>query len=467
MKQSKVIILFLLLFAGMASAQTDTLTIERCRELALKHNKELKSADLLLDRTRHIKKSTRAMFFPDISLNGFAAYSNGSGAFGLDLTPMLGMAGAVIDGLHGSGTSAYLAQKYGDLLPKQLDIEYETGWLYGGNIMLKQPIFMGGKIVAGYRMSKLAVMMGRQNRVKTEAEVIEKADHAYATLVKANELKQVAMKYRELLLELDRNVESAVKHGMRLQNDRMKVQVKLNEAELQILRAENGIRLATMNLCHIIGCPLTDTPIVCNRYPVVDDAHMLLSDDVSMRPEYALLDYQVQMASQQEKVVRSEMLPQVALLATYGYANGIKIMDQHLLDSWNFAGGVTLSVPLFHFGERYHKLKAAKLQREQAQIERNDKIEMMRLELAQSANNLDEAHMECELAEKSLAQAELNMQLSNKQYLAGTETLSEHLEAQLLWQQAYQTRIDANFRHYLSSVGYLKAAGRLVSGVVE
>lgn len=464
MKQSRIIILGLLMLASMASAQTDTLTIGQCRELALKHNKELKSADLLTMQAQHTRKSTRAMFFPDISLNGFAAYSNGSGALGLDLTPMLGMAGAVLDGLHGAGTSAYIAQKYGDLIPKEFDIDVETGWMYGGHIMLKQPIFMGGKIVAGYRMSRLAVLMGEKNRVKTEAEVIEKADHAYATLVKANELKVVAEKYKELLVELDRNVESAVRHGMRLENDRMKVQVKLNDADLQIRRAENGIRLATMNLCHVIGSPLTERPKVSNQYPAVDDACLLMGDDVTTRPEYSLLDYQVQMAEQREKVVRSEMLPQLALLATYGYANGIKVMDKTLLDSWSFTGGVTLSVPLFHFGERYHKLKTAKLKKEQAMVERDDKVEMMRLELAQCANNLDEARLECELAEKALGQAEINMQLSHKQYLAGTETLSDYLEAQLLWQQAYQTRIDANFRHYLSSVGYLKAAGRLVTG---
>lgn len=464
MKYSRLMILGLSLFAGMAFAQTDTLTIEQCRELALKHNKELKSADLLTLQARHTRKSTRALFFPDISLNGFAAYSNGSGAVGLDLTPMLGMAGAVIDGLHGAGTSAYLTQKYGSLIPKELDVDLEMGWMFGGHLMLKQPIFMGGKIIAGYRMSRLGVLMGEKNRIKTEAEVIEKADNAYATLVKAKELKTVAEKYKSLLLELDRNVESAVRHGMSLENDRMKVQVKLNDAELQIRRAENGIRLATMNLCHVIGSPLTESPTVSSRYPAVDDAGMLLGDDITLRPEYAMLDYQLQMAEQKEKMVRGEMLPQLALLATYGYANGIKVMDQTLLDSWNFAGGVTLSVPLFHFGERYHKLKVAKLKKEQARIEMEDKVEMMRLELAQCANNLDEARLECELAEKSLQQAERNMQLSYKQYLAGTETLSDYLEAQLLWQQAYQTRIDANFQHYLSSVGYLKAAGRLVSG---
>lgn len=458
----RVIILGLLVTFLPVCAQTDTLTIERCRTLALQNNKELKSAELLVDKAMHTSKSTRALFFPDLSLNGFAGYSSGSGALGIDLTPMLGMAGQMIDALHGAGTSAYIAQQYGGAIPKEMDVDYEIGWVYGANLMLKQPIFMGGKIAAGYRMSRLAVSMGLQNRIRTEAEIIERTDEAYAMLVKANELKHVAQKYKELLVELDRNVESAVRHGMSLETERCKVQVKLSEAELQLKRAENAIRLATMNLCHIIGSPLTEKPVVSSAYPVVDDAHFLHDGDVTLRPEYALLDYQVQIASEKEKIVRSEMLPQLALLATYGYTKGVQVMDKPLMDSWSFTGGVTLSVPLYHFGERTHKLKAARLEKEQAKLEREEKAEMMQLELTKASNNLDEASLECELAEKSICQAEKNMEVSHKQYLAGTETLSNYLEAQLIWQQAHQTRIEANFQHYLSGVRYLKAAGKLV-----
>lgn len=86
----------------------------------------------------------------------------------------------------------------------------------------------------------------------------------------------------------------------------------------------------------------------------------------------------------------------------------------------------------------------------------------MMLELMQAANNYDEARMEVQLTAKSLEQAEANVKLSKQQYEAGFETLSDYLEAQAQWQQTYETKVDANFRLYLSGVAYLKAAGRLV-----
>ena len=56
----------------------------------------------------------------------------------------------------------------------------------------------------------------------------------------------------------------------------------------------------------------------------------------------------------------------------------------------------------------------------------------MLLELTQTANNLDEAKLESELADRSLRQAEENRRVSKSQYEVGLETLSDHLEAQAL-----------------------------------
>ena len=88
--------------------------------------------------------------------------------------------------------------------------------------------------------------------------------------------------------------------------------------------------------------------------------------------------------------------------------------------------------------------------------------EQMLLELVQSVNNLDEARLESTIAERSLQQAEENMRVSRSQYDVGLETLSDHLEAQALWQQAYETKVDACFRLYLNYITYLKATGTLL-----
>ena len=87
--------------------------------------------------------------------------------------------------------------------------------------------------------------------------------------------------------------------------------------------------------------------------------------------------------------------------------------------------------------------------------------ELLQLEATQAANSLDEAQLEIRLAESSLAAADENLRLSRRQYEAGVETLSDHLEAQAMWQQAHRTEVEARIDGYLRWLEYRKAAGLL------
>ena len=181
--------------------------------------------------------------------------------------------------------------------------------------------------------------------------------------------------------------------------------------------------------------------------------------DITARPEYGILNKQVAIAEQEVKLNRSELLPHIGVRGSYDYLHGLEVNDETLMKKGAFSVFLNVSVPLFHFGERTNKVKSAKVKLEQARFEQESANEKMLLELMQAANNLDESRLETELSERSLAQAEENMKVSGKQYEVGLET--DYLEAQALWQQAYQTKVDAHFQQYVNYVAYLKAAGQL------
>ena len=206
------------------------------------------------------------------------------------------------------------------------------------------------------------------------------------------------------MTELHKNVESAYKHGLKPQNDVLKVQVKLNESELGIRKAENALRLATMNLCHLIGKPLTTKIRVSGDFPEIEKDLEVQVLDITRRPEYSILDKQVAIARQQVKLNRSELLPQVGIKGSYDYVHGLELNNKNFLDKASFSVLLNVSIPLFHFGERSNKVRAAKAKLEQTRLQQQNLNEQMLLELTQAANNLDEAKLESELADRSLQQ---------------------------------------------------------------
>lgn len=447
----------LALYAVCGLAQTaaqETLSLQQCREMALTYNKEIAAAAKQTESTRYTVKSYKGFFFPNLTANATGLYSTADGGYSsgsgklpvFDVTP---------NGIpQQMAAFAYFPG---------IDLNYKVGPMFLGGVNLEQPLYMGGKIRAAYRMAELGHEMAQMNETLTASNVILQTDNAYAQVVKAKEMKKVAEKYNALLAELLRNVESARKHGLKSQNDVLKVQVKLNESELSMRKADNALRLATMNLCHLIGKPLDDSISVAEGFPETEQHMDIQTSDIAARPEYSILEKQESMARQQIKLSRSELLPKVGIQGGFNYLHGFELNDETLFDKGNFTILLNVSIPIYHFGERAHKVKAAKARLEQTRLERKNLNEQMWLELAQAANNLDEAEMECELAGRSLEQAEENMRVSRSQFDVGLETLSDHLEAQALWQQAYETAVDARYRLYLNHVKYRKAAGKLYS----
>ena len=355
----------------------------------------------------------------------------------------------------------YILNQYADFPSSKM--EYKVGNIFLGGVSLTQPLYMGGKITAAYRMASRGAEMAEENIRLTESQVILNTDEAYMQAIRARQLADVAHSYKQLLEELLKNVESAVRHGLKTRNDQMKVQVKLNEAELAIQRAENGIRLSSMNLCHVMGLPM-NTPLQLDADQFSDEVPATaLGGDLSVaaRPESAILQAKTDIASQQVKLTRSDYLPQLAMFAGYSYVNGFKLSGSKLLDSGSGAVGATLKVPLFTFGERTYKLRSAKARQQIAQIEQQDLTEQMQLELAQAANNFDEAQTELSITQRSLEQAEENMRLARQQYDAGLEPLSQLLDAQAIWQQASADHVNAKCQLQVAHTKLLKAQGVL------
>ena len=442
----------ILLFCATTLHAQELLTLDQCRQLALDNNKRMVAASKQTQAAHYTVKSYKGNFFPNFIASGTGLYSTADGTFNIP----------------GGNLPTFLPDANGQPTPNGgfayfpgIDLNYKVRTVWMGGIQVEQPIFMGGKILAAYRMATLGKQMAQLNENLTATEVILETDQAYALMVKAQEMNKVAESYHAVLQELMKNVQSAYKHGLKSKNDVLKVQVKLNESELSIRKAENALRLANMNLCHLIGKPLTETLQISDDFPVIEQAFETQINDITARPEYSLLNKQVDMAKQQVKLSRSELLPQVGIRGSYDYIHGLKVNEQTLFDKGNFSVMMNVTIPLFHFGERINKVRASKAQLEQVRMEQADLNEKMYLELTQAANNLDEAKLQTALADRSLEQADENRRISKGEYEAGLEPLSDHLEAQALWQQAYETKVDAHFQLYLSYVKYLKAAGIL------
>lgn len=430
-----------------AKAQT-TLSMDECIILAKEHNKKIAVADFQIASAEYMLKSAKANFLPSFSFEAMGIYANTDGSLDFEggMLPVIGADGNPSD--------------YNAFFPG-LSVKYEMDLIYNATVKMVQPIYMGGKIRAGYKMAQIGRDMALLNRRISESDVVIQTSCAYADLVRAYELHKVSVSYNSMLDELKRAVEKAYKAGTKSKNEVLKVEVKLNESILKLRRAENAIRLATMNLCHYIGRPLDEKINVNTDLPKAE-FETSNATDISSRPEVDLLANRSELMRHKVDMARSERLPQMGLTVQYGYMNGLKINGTRLFDRWSLLTGLQISVPLFNFGNQSNKVRVAKVQYEQSLAEESEAKELLELEAVQMKNRLDEAELELHLAEISLTSASENLRVSRRQYEVGAESLSDHLEAQVLWQQAETALVEARISRFLRSLEYRKSVGRVV-----
>ncbi|MBQ9177231.1 MAG: TolC family protein [Bacteroidaceae bacterium] len=445
--------------------RAQTLTLQQCIDMALADNKQLAKSNITQQQMEYNVNTYKSNFYPRIDLFMTDMYSTAKADFTikggqLPIYNYVEALGTFVPNVTPNADGSYSLNQYALFPDQQMKLKIKN--MFIGGISLTQPIYMGGKISTAYNMALIGKAMSETSHRLTQDNVVVQTIEAYVMAVKAKEMIDVMQRYKELLDELKKNVDSALRHGMKTRNDVMKVQVKLNEADLNISKAENAYTLAKMNLCHYIGRPLTSdisvtadnlTPISFSTQPGID---------ISQRPEYGLLQQQVSLATEGVKLTRSDFLPQVVLMGGYTYAHGGELAGRRLLSDGAASVGIGVKVPIVNFGEGSNKIRSAKAKQTIAQLEQADLSEQMMLEQQQALQALDEAQKELTLTESALSQAEENMRLSRQQYEVGYETLSDYLEAQAMWQQAYAAKVEARCQQVLATYKYKKSRGQIL-----
>lgn len=491
----KLLILALTTLATSAQAQ-QTLTLDSCRAMALRNNKTLSASRLQLDMARYNKKAAKTKYLPHISaLGGYELTSREISLLSKDQKSALANAGTNTTGaLHNdiAGALTSLAQQ-GILTPEQASnlggmfgqvgskigeavnhvgqnivdaFRTDTRQMYALSVMLTQPIYMGGAIIAANRMADIGEEMAQNNIEASTQNTLHSIDQAYWTVVSVHHKKKLAESYLAVVKKLDDDVSKMIHEGVATRADGLKVDVKVNEAEMSLTQAENGLALAKMLLCQLCGMDV-DSDITLadenadNIVEQADDAQADRAVAMENRPELKLLQNSADMSRQATKLVRAAYLPQVLLTGGYVATNPnvFNGFERKLSGMWNV--GVMVRVPLWNWMEGTYKVRASRIATTIVELERDDIREKIDLQVSQSQFKVKEANRRLAMATKNVENAEENLRCANLGFKEGVIPTTDVMAAQTAWVQAQSQKIDAEVDVKMSQVNLKKALGVL------
>jgi outer membrane protein TolC len=413
----------------------EILSLEKCRELALKNNAQARNAELSVKAAEQQKKEAFTKYFPSVS----------GTAMGTVFDKPL-MTTEVETGQSAPDDKA------------QVDMFQNT--LVGG-VMATQPIFAGGQIINGNKLAKAGVEVSKLQRQMTENEVLLMTERYFWQLVSLKEKMKTIENSETLLNRILSDVKVAVDAGLTTRNDILRVELEQNNLQSGKLKAENGLQILKMAFAQHIGLEtdrfdIEPLDFVNIALPVVG-ADLRVSP-VEHRPEYKLLDKSVEIARLQVKMETGKNLPTVAIGAGYNWVK----MDLGKQAEQNKNMGIafaTVSVPISDWWGGSHAIKRKKLELQQAQNTRDEKADLLRLQMQQIRNEVNEAYQQIALAQKSIQSAEENLKISQDNFNAGVITLSDLLEAQNLLQQSRDQYTESATGYYMKLAEYKQVMG--------
>ncbi len=431
--------------APTLATDSSVITLDSCLALARQNNKSLRSARLDIEKAQEVKNQAFTKYFPQIKASAAGYHA---------LQPMIDVGVNDIANASARNLLSTLYYNYGAALGLSNHISM-FGYGYMAGVTAVQPVYMGGKIVAGNRLAKVGVEAAQLQTEIAERDLLEQVEESYWLVVGLTEKQQTLASVTALLDTIHHTVATAVDAGLALKNDLLQVELRQSEMQRTAIQLRNGISLAQRALCQSIGLEYDekmtlDTTALCPN----DTLHSNSAEEISA--EEQLLALQVRAAEYDRRMTIADALPQVAVGAHYGYSR----LQTNLVENGfgnergNGAIFVSLSVPLTAWWETAHKIREKNIALEQAQLQQDETNELLALRNQQAYDKMTESYLLMGETRRAVDIANENYRLSVVNYRAGTSTITDLLSAQSALLQAKNNLTDAiiayrvNLRRY-------------------
>lgn len=451
----KILLILISIFIAFgANGQQMGLTLQQCKDMAMANDPYVKNANLDIMAAQAQKQEVFAEYFPRISFSSFAFYAQ---------KPMIRL--TAIDIFGDTELGHFINAAFKEFTSGHDGDPEFTALKYGFNasLTLTQPIYVGGRIATGNKLAKLGIEAAKLQKgikMRTKNEDVEKS---YWEIVALEEKRNTLKHLNELLEVLHKDVTSGIDAGLITDTDLLLVNMKKNELKSGEIQLEGGIRLLKMSLFNSIGQPYSLFESVASaESPYIDDIALVdRLTDLRHPEEYyipeeemaaevqetKLLGMMVDAKKMERRLAMGEVLPTVAVGATYGYAvlNG---------DQFNGSLYAMISIPITEWGKASKKLDRMEYQIQKSENEKEFLTQQLQLQIRQFWLNLNVAWEKMNVAKESVELANKTVSNQMSEFEAGLIPLSDLLMTQTKLYEASEAYVNSQIEYSKALTAY-------------
>jgi outer membrane protein TolC len=327
---------------------------------------------------------------------------------------------------------------------------------YASNLNLTQNIYDFGKTSSQVEIANLNTNASQQDLDNVKSQLVLGVKQTYYSLLQALKNRDVAI---ETVQQFQQHLDQAKGYfevGVKPKFDVTKAEVDLSNAKLALIRTENTVRIARVNLNNAIGIPAAppftlENNLLFEKYEIsVDEA---LKQAYENRPDLRSLVLKEASANQSIELAKTGDYPYITGNVNWGYGGS----EFPVSEGWNV--GALFNVPIFSGFLVKNQIAEAKANLDVVKSNEELLRQQVRLEVEQALSNMTEAQERIVTAQLTVKQAEDNLELANGRYATGVGNPIEVTDALVAVSAAKISYISALTDYKTAQASLEKAMG--------
>jgi outer membrane protein len=344
--------------------------------------------------------------------------------------------------------------------PQRIEIDFTKNWQTA--LVFSQPLFAGGRLVAGYRQAKDNLKAVQESVRLSEQETVFNVKQAFYGYLLAREFASVAEESLRLAEDFMANVKNLHEVGMASKFDLLRSEVQVANLKPQAIRARNAVEVAALGLKTVLGLE-NETPLAVKGElvapPLDEISQAVVEEALASRPEIRQLDFERRMAGEMLKIARGSLLPTIGVGGTYNlWSDSLSFRR----GSWQnyYTVNLSISLSIFNGFQTQAQIGQSKAAIRELDWARKGLSDAIAFEVRQAVLARDQAHETLLSQEKNVEQAREAVRIAELNYAEGLATNLDVSTAQTALSQARTNHSQALYDCVIAQAQLEKAVGR-------
>lgn len=448
-------------FIGAAQKATynDTLmlSLDKCITIALSDNPSIKVADMEIERMDYYNKEVLGQLLPSISFNAQYSRTLAKQVMYLNMGAMGGGAssGATGEGSESEGaeetpsTSAASKSSGGGGIKMGLDNSYTMG--FSASMPLVAP-----QLWKTLKLSDTQILQTMEAARKSRLDMINQVKTAYYSLLLAEDSYKVILESYENAKETHDIYTKKHQLGAASEYDVLRTSVAVKNIEPQLMQGEITIKQARLQLCLLmnmdVNVPFKPTTTLSDYEKTMYENTLAIDKSIDQNSDLKMLDIQTQLLNDALDIQRMSWYPTLALTANYNWTS---MSDGNPLKNFRWSPystvGLSLSFPLFQGGQRYNKIKQARIQVEEMSFQRENLEQAINMQVELAVDNIHVNVKQIAACAENVKQAERAHEIMDKSFKIGAATYLDFRDAQLALTNTRLTYLQAIYNYLIAT----------------